>query len=118
MNPLLTDMYQIKMTYASWKGQRHNEIAVCEMFFRKAPFGGKYAIFAGHDEVYAFLESYKFTPDHISYLKSTIRNAEPEFFTWLESLDCSSIKVSGALDGELVFPDQPLLRLEGPITLL
>jgi nicotinate phosphoribosyltransferase len=118
MNPLLTDMYQIKMAFAAWKGHRHNEMAVCEMFFRKAPFGGKYAIFAGHDELYSFLEKYRFTTDHICYLKQTLRIEEPEFFEWLQGLDCSCIRVSGALEGEIVFPDQPLLRLEGPIALL
>ena len=56
------------MAYAAWKGKRHDQQAVCEMFFRKAPFGGKYAIFAGLDELYALLEQYKFTSDHISYL--------------------------------------------------
>lgn len=84
------------MAYAAWKGKRHDQQAVCEMFFRKAPFGGKYAIFAGLDELYALLEQYKFTSDHISYLQSTIPTAEPEFFKWLETLDCSSLKVSGA----------------------
>jgi nicotinate phosphoribosyltransferase len=118
MNPLLTDMYQIKMAYASWKAKRHHEVGICELFFRKAPFGGKYAIFAGHDEIYQFLETYRFTDDHILYLKQTIKSAEPEFYTWLQGLDCSQIKVSGALDGEIVFADQPLLRLEGPLTLL
>jgi nicotinate phosphoribosyltransferase len=72
MNPLLTDMYQIKMTYASWKGKRHEDIATFEMFFRKCPFKGKYAIFCGHEEVYKFLSAFKFTPQHIEYLKLSI----------------------------------------------
>jgi nicotinate phosphoribosyltransferase len=53
------------MTYASWKSQRHEEIATFEMFFRKCPFKGKYAIFCGHEEVIKFLDTYKFTEEHI-----------------------------------------------------
>lgn len=68
-NPLFTDFYQLTMAYAEWKGQRQDDDAVFEMFFRKCPFGGKYAIFAGHDEVYKFLESYKFTEEHINFVK-------------------------------------------------
>jgi nicotinate phosphoribosyltransferase len=60
------------MSYAEWKGKRQDDPAVFEMFFRKSPFGGKYAIFAGHDEVYEFLENYKFTAEHIAYLKTLI----------------------------------------------
>ena len=40
MNPLFTDLYQITMSYAEWKAKRHNEPAVFEAFFRKAPFKG------------------------------------------------------------------------------
>ena len=39
-----------------------------EMFFRKCPFKGKYAIFAGLDELLRFLATYKFTAAHIEYL--------------------------------------------------
>jgi nicotinate phosphoribosyltransferase len=58
------------MAYAEWKGKRAEEPCVFEAFFRKNPFGGKYTIFAGLDEVLAFLELFKFEPEHISYLKS------------------------------------------------
>jgi nicotinate phosphoribosyltransferase len=49
------------MAYAEWKAGRHNEECIFEMFFRKCPFNGKYAIFTGHDEVFKFLQTYKFT---------------------------------------------------------
>lgn len=117
-NPLLTDMYQIKMTYAEWKAKRHDEQCVFEMFFRKLPFKGNFAIMAGMDEVLRFLESYKFSEEHINYLRSVITQCEDEFWEYLRNLDCKGIKVSGAIDGEMVFPDQPLLRLEGPFSLL
>ena len=65
MNPLLTDNYQITMAYAEWKAGRHNEHCIFEMFFRKCPFNGKYAIFTGHDEVFEFLKTYKFTQEHL-----------------------------------------------------
>jgi nicotinate phosphoribosyltransferase len=99
-------------------GQRQDDAAVFELFFRKSPFGGKYAIFAGHDEVYEFLENYKFTDEHITYLKTLIPQAEDAFWDWLRQLDCSSLRVEGAQDGELVFPEEPLLRLHGPLALL
>lgn len=57
-NPLLTDLYQITMSYAEWKSGRHEEQCVFEMFFRKCPFKGKFAIYAGLDEVLKFLEDY------------------------------------------------------------
>ena len=35
----------------------------------------------------------------------------------MAKLDCSSLRVEGAQDGELVFPEEPLLRLHGPLAL-
>lgn len=89
MNPLMTDHYQITMCYAYWNSKRHNEHAVFEAFFRKNPFKGKFTIFAGTDEVMKFLKKFKFTPEHITYLKSQMPQAPQEFFNWLETLDCS-----------------------------
>ena len=39
-----------------------------EAFFRKEPFKGRYAVFAGLDEVINFLENFIITKEHISYL--------------------------------------------------
>jgi nicotinate phosphoribosyltransferase len=44
--------------------------------------------------------------------------AKPEFFTWLLTLDCSKITMSGIRDGHLVFSKEPLLRFEGPLAII
>lgn len=65
---MLTDLYQITMAYAEWKGGRAEEPAVFEAFFRKAPFNGRYTIFAGVDEVVRFMRDFKFTKSHLEYI--------------------------------------------------
>jgi len=56
------------MAYAEWKGKRAEHTCVFEAFFRKEPFKGRYAVFAGLDEVINFLENFIITKEHISYL--------------------------------------------------
>ena len=118
MNPLFTDFYQITMTYAYWKAKRHTETAVFEAFFRKCPFKGKFAVFAGLDEVLQFCKEFKFTDEHIKYLKTQMSHAEDEFFEWLQELNCSSLTIHGIQDGTIVFGKQPLLSISGPIALV
>ncbi len=102
MTPLLTDHYQITMTYAYWKNKRQDDHAVFEAFFRKNPFKGTFTIFAGLEEVLAFVKGFKFRPEHIAYLKTQITHAPQEYFDWLASLDGSKVKVFGIRDGRIV----------------
>lgn len=84
LNPLLTDMYQITMCYGYWKAGRHEIPSTFDMFFRSCPFKGEFCIFAGLTEAIAFLNEYKFTEEHIDYLRKQLPSAEAEFFDWLK----------------------------------
>lgn len=118
MSPLLTDHYQITMCYAYWKNKRHEESAVFEAFFRKNPFKGKFTVFAGIEEVIKFVRAFRFKPEHIAYLKTQLSQAPAEFFEWLQTVNCNRVKVFGIKDGRVVFPREPLVRLEGPLPVL
>jgi len=118
MNPLLTDFYQVSMTYAYWKNGRQDEPVAFEAFFRKCPFKGRFAIFAGLDELLKFLAAFKFEAAHLDYLKSIMPSAEPEFFDYLAKLDCSKVTLTAFDDGRLCFPNEPLVSLTGPMAVL
>jgi nicotinic acid phosphoribosyltransferase len=56
-------------------------------------------VFAGLSEVIAFLNTYKFTEEHISFLRLQLRHAEDAFFDYLRSLDCSQVTVLAFKEG-------------------
>lgn len=114
--PFLTDLYQITMCYAYWKSGRHDTWAVFDVFFRKNPFGGEYTIFAGLSEALDFVDKWHLSSDDIEYLrKEVLPDAEPAFFDYLANLDCSQVSVYAIHEGSIVFPREPLMRLEGPL---
>lgn len=57
----------------------------------------------------------RFTASDIAYLKTVLTTAEEKFFDWLAQLDCRDVKISAIKDGSVVFPREPLIRVEGPI---
>ena len=114
---LLMDTYQITMAYAYWKNGTHERPAAFDLMFRKNPFGGEFTVFAGLEECLRFVSNFTFTDDDLAYLKAApvARNMEPQFFEHLRDLDCSSLRVYAQLEGSVVFPRVPLLRVEGPL---
>jgi len=112
---MLTDFYQITMAYAYWKAGVHEEEAAFDLFFRKNPFRGEFAIYAGLEEKLRLLENFHFAEDHIAYLREQMPQCEKAFFDWLGSIDCSRIIVYAMKEGTISFPREPLLRVQGPI---
>jgi nicotinate phosphoribosyltransferase len=115
MNDKVSRLY--KRTYAYWKTGRHTDHAVFDLFFRKNPFKGEYTVFAGLEEALALINTFQFSESDLSYLRVVLPDAENEFFEWLETLDCSSVKVYAVKEGTIVFPRIPVVRVEGQLAL-
>ncbi len=115
VNPMLTDFYQITMSYAYWKAGVHEEEAVFDLFFRRNPFRGEFAIYAGLEEKLRLFENFHFSDDHLAYLKNQMPQCERGFFDWLKSVDCSRMKIYAFQEGTVSFPREPLMRVQGPI---
>jgi len=114
---MLTDMYQITMAYAYWRAGRHNEDATFELFFRKCPFKGEYVVFAGLDQCLAYIQSFRFTPMDVAYLKTckSLEDCEPAFFDYLATLDTSGVTVEALREGTVAFPRVTMLSVSGPL---
>lgn len=118
IQPLLTDLYQVTMAYGYWKSGRHEDTAVFDLFFRKNPFDGEFTIFGGLEECLKFVEKFHFTDEAIDYLRSVLPEmTEDGFFDFLRNLDGSQLSIHGIPEGSVVFPKEPLIRIEGPLAI-
>jgi nicotinate phosphoribosyltransferase len=118
VGPLLTDMYQISMTYGYWKNGKCEDHSVFDMFFRKNPFQGEYCVFAGLDECLQHCSSFAFNQGDIEFLKEIMSDCEEAFFDYLLKLNCSKVKIFAIDEGSLVYPKEPLMRVEGPLAIV
>lgn len=110
---LHTDMYQINMMQTYWELGRADLHAVFECYFREMPFNHGYAIFAGLERLVNYLENLTFTESDIAYLREVEEYPE-DFLTYLANFEFKCT-VRSALEGDLVFNNEPLIQIEGPL---
>jgi nicotinate phosphoribosyltransferase len=116
---LLTDLYQLTMAYGYWKLKQSEKYAIFHLFFRKIPFNGGYAIAAGQALLREYLASFRFTSSDTEYL-STLKGNDgeplfaPEFLSYLAQLRLTC-DVDVMPEGTLAFPNEPIVRVIGPI---
>jgi len=116
---LLTDLYQLTMAYGYWKTGVLDKEAVFHLYFRKNPFGGGFTVACGLPYVIDFLENFRLGGDDLAYLASLKGNDgrplfEPAFLDYLGGLRFAC-DVDAMPEGTVVFPHEPLLRVQGPI---
>ncbi|NGX27357.1 MAG: Nicotinate phosphoribosyltransferase pncB2, partial [Chlamydiae bacterium] len=116
---LLTDLYELTMAYAYWKNGMQDREAVFQLFFRKYPFGGAYAICAGMEVALEYIENFGFEEDDLAYLAQLKNPAgkplfEGAFLEYLKDFRLS-VDVDAMEEGTPVFPYEPLIRVQGPI---
>lgn len=110
---LHTDLYQINMMQTYWQLGRADLHAVFECYFREMPFKHGYAIFAGLERLIDYLEHLTFTESDLAYLRE-VGDYPEEFLTYLKEFKFRCT-VRSALEGELVFNNEPLIQVEGPL---
>jgi nicotinate phosphoribosyltransferase len=108
-----TDLYQISMAQVYYLAGKHKDEAVFDYFFRKLPFNGGYTVFAGLGDLLSVLQDLQFSQQDISYLKEVV-GIDPKFAEHLKDFKFHG-KIYAMREGEIVFPNEPVLRVEGSI---
>ena len=110
---MLIDFYEITMSNGYFvKGMGDTEV-VFDMFFRRIPDGGGYAITAGLEQLMQYIDNLNFSKEDIDYLRSK-KIFNEEFLNYLADFkftcDIWAIK-----EGTPVFPGEPIVIVRGPV---
>ena len=109
---LHTDLYQINMGYAYFKDGIHERKSYFDVYFRKIPFGGGYAVFAGLAKIIDYVNSFKFTESDIDFLRQL--GYEEDYLNYLSDMKFTG-NIRSVKEGEIVFGNEPLIRIEAPL---
>ena len=109
---LLTDEYEYSMANGYLACRKENQEAVFDVFFRKVPTGGGYAIMAGLDKIIPFIENLKFGERELNYFKR--KGYSEEFINYLKNFKFTG-NIYAIPDGTPVFPNEPLITIKAPL---
>lgn len=111
-NTLLCDFYELTMSNGYFKNGFYKKTVYFDVFFRRVPDNGGFAIAAGLEQIVKYIKELNFTKDDINFLRS--KNSFTEDF--LEYL--ANFKFTGDIyavpEGTPIFPNEPIMIVKAP----
>ena len=116
---LTTDFYEVTMACGYWKAGVSDHEAAFHVTFRENPFDGEFTLACGLATAIEFLRAFHFNETEIDYLASQRGNDgkplfDSGFVDYLRGLRLTC-DIDAVPEGTLVFPNEPLIRVCGPI---
>lgn len=110
---MLIDFYELTMANGYFESSKKDEIVYFDVFYRKNPDLGGYALYVGLESVIEYIKELQFTESDINFLRS--KNTFNESFL----LYLSTFKFSGDIysfkEGSIIFPNEPILTIKANI---
>lgn len=109
---MMTELYELTMANGFFADGKAQEIACFDLFFRKVPDKGGFAVFAGLSQIIEYIKSLKFKEEDLAYL--TENGFPDDFVDYLRSFEFSC-DIWSVPEGTPIFPDEPVIKVRGPI---
>ena len=109
---LLCDFYELTMANGYFELGKRDEIAYFDVFFRRIPDGGGFAIAAGLEQLIDYIKELKFTEEDIAFLRA--KNVfSDEFLSYLADFSFTG-DIWAVPEGTPIFPNEPILTVRAP----
>ncbi|MGE4283247.1 MAG: nicotinate phosphoribosyltransferase [Clostridia bacterium] len=110
---MLADFYELTMANGYFEYGLKDKIAYFDMFFRKVPDGGGFAIMAGVRQLIEYINDLEFSDEDIEYLRSKKMFSEV-FLKYMRNFRFTC-DVWVVPEGMPIFPSEPIVVVRGPI---
>ncbi|MCI9678923.1 MAG: nicotinate phosphoribosyltransferase [Oscillospiraceae bacterium] len=109
---MLFDFYEMTMANGYFRRQMEERITYFDVFFRRVPDGGGFAIAAGLEQLLDYIEDFHFDGEDIDYLRSK-HLFEEDFLDYLRTFRFAG-DIWAVPEGTPVFPNEPLITVRAP----
>ena len=110
---MLTDFYEFTMANGYLNNGIGEREVVFDMFFRRIPDGGGFAIFAGLEQVIEYMDNLVFTEQDLQYFKDKGIFCD-KFIDYLRNFKFTC-DVWSVREGTPIFPNEPIVTVKGPL---
>ncbi|HHU59328.1 TPA: nicotinate phosphoribosyltransferase [bacterium] len=110
---LLTDFYELTMAYSYFKEGKGDVIAYFDVFFRRNPDKGGFAVFSGLEQIIDYIINIKFTKEDIDFLRNK-NMFDEDFLEYLENFKFKG-DVYAFKEGSVIFPHEPVITVRANI---
>ena len=109
---MLCDFYELTMSNGYFQNGYKDRITYFDVFYRRCPDGGGFAIAAGLEQIIEYIQSLHFTQEDIEYLRNRKLFSE-EFLAYLADFRFTG-DIWAVPEGTPVFPKEPIITVRAP----
>ena len=109
---MIMDLYELTMSNGIFDSDMRDEITYFDMFFRRVPDDGGYAIMAGIEQLIEYMNNLEFSDDDIAYLRG-LKLFSDDFIDYLKDFKFTC-DVWAMPEGTVIFPHEPIVTVKGP----
>ncbi len=104
---LMCDFYELTMAHGYFQSDIKDQICYFDVFYRRTPDQGGFAIAAGLEQVLEYIKNLHFSADEIEFLRSKKCFSE-EFLEYLKTFKFTG-DIYAVKEGTVIFPKEPIM---------
>jgi nicotinate phosphoribosyltransferase len=110
---MMMDLYEMTMANGYFSEETRADSVTFDVFYRKNPDNGGFAIFAGVEQIIEYIENLHFEEDDISYLRG-LQLFDEKFLEYLKNYHFHG-NISAFPEGTIMYPNEPILTVTAPL---
>ncbi len=107
------DLYEMTMANGYFSEETRADSVTFDVFYRRNPDNGGFAIFAGVEQIIEYIENLHFEEDDIAYLRG-LKLFDEEFLEYLKDYHFHG-NISAFPEGTIMYPNEPILTVTAPL---
>lgn len=110
---MMMDLYELTMANGYFLNEKHSTRVAFDVFYRKNPDGGGFAIFAGLEQIIEYVTGMHFTEEDVKYLES-LHLFDEKFLDYLRTFRFHG-DIYAFPEGTIMYPNEPVITVVADI---